>query len=114
ESGDAIVAAMRIVLARLFWQAEGRTNYVTKHFRLAIDVGNTVYTDGAQRETLVSGMVNYMFHLGSKHAEDGQCVISEEMLSRCPEGLRPYFVPCGSFGGKKIWRMREVLLPHST
>ncbi len=114
ESGDAIVAAMRIVLIRLFWQAEGRTNYVTKHFRLAIDVGNTVYTDGAQRETLVSDMVNYMFHLGGKHAEDGQCVISEEMLSRCPEGLRPYFVPCGDFGGKKIWRMREVLLPHST
>ncbi|TVR88556.1 MAG: hypothetical protein EA428_11665, partial [Spirochaetaceae bacterium] len=98
ESGDAIVAAMRIVLGRLFWQAEGRTNYITKNFRLAIDVGNTVYSDGSQRETLVSDMVNYMFHLGGKHAKDGQCVISEEMLSRCPEGLRSYFVPCGSFG----------------
>jgi len=114
ESGDAVLAAMRVVLSRLFWQAEGRTNYVTKHFRLAIDVGNTVYSDGSQRETLVSDMVNYMFHLGGKHAQDGQFVLSEEMLSRCPEGLRPYFVPSGSFGGKKIWRMRDILVPHST
>lgn len=114
ESGDAVLAAMRIVLSRLFWQAEGRTNYVTKHFRLALDLGNTVYSDGAQRETLVSDMVNYMFHLGGKHAQDGQLVLSEEMLSRCPEGLRAYFVPCGRFGGKKIWRMRHVLLPHPT
>jgi hypothetical protein len=114
ESGDAIVAAMRIVLIRLFWQAEGRTNYVTKNFRLALDVGNTVYSDGAQRETLVSDMVNFMFHLGAKHARDGQFVISTELLSQCPDGLRPYFVPNGSFGGKKIWRMRDVVLPHSS
>ncbi|MCA1753361.1 MAG: hypothetical protein LC641_01410 [Spirochaeta sp.] len=114
ESGDAIVAAMRIVLIRLFWQAEGRTNYVTKNFRLALDVGNTVYSDGSQRETLVSDMVNFMFHLGAKHAQEGQFVISTEMLSRCPDGLRPCFVPNGSFGGKKIWRMREFALPHSS
>ncbi len=110
-SGNSIIAALRIVLSRVFWQAEGRTNYVTKYFRLALHVGNVEYQVGHQRETLVSDHMNYLFHLGTEYAADGDFIATREIISRCPPGLRRCFRRFGSYGGREIWRMRPVRTP---
>ena len=110
-SGDSIIVALRIVLKRVFWQAEGRTNYVTKFFRLALHVGNLEYQVGQRREILVSDHMNYLFHLGGEYAADGDFIATREIISRCPPGLRRCFRRFGSYGGREIWRMRPLRTP---
>lgn len=113
-SGDSIVAAMRIMLRRLFWQAEHKTNFVTKYFHMAMHVGNLVYHQGAGRETMVSDLVNFLFHLGGSYAPKNEFILSRDILSRCPPGLRRLFRPHGSFKGVAIWCMQRPLTPRES
>lgn len=113
-SGDSIVAAMRIMLRRLFWQAEQKTNFVTKHFHMAMHVGNLVYHQGVGRETMVSDLVNFLFHLGGSYAPKNEFILSRDILSRCPPGLRRFFRRHGSFKGVEIWCMQRPLTPRES
>ncbi len=109
---DAILAAMRIMLRRIFWQAEHKTNYITKHFRMSLHLGNLVYEEGGSRETLVSDLVNYLFHLGTKFTNPGEFVFTADIGHCCPQGLRSCFVHQGTYRDHEIWRMRRLLTPR--
>lgn len=111
-NADAVTGTIHVYLRGMFWQAETRTNYLTERYRLALHVGNVVFEQGVKRETLVSDTINYLFHLGGMHAEPGQFVATEPVVSRCPDGFRHCFVPADSFKGLKIWRMRHILRPE--
>ncbi|MFP4643175.1 MAG: hypothetical protein ACLFM0_02340 [Spirochaetales bacterium] len=109
---EAITAGMRIMLRRIFWQAERKTNAITKHFRMSLHVGNLVYREGGDRETLVSDLVNYLFHLGTKFTNPGEFVFTADIGHCCPAGLRPYFVYQGSYRSHEIWRMKRLRTPR--
>ncbi|MFW5995208.1 MAG: hypothetical protein ACOCRN_03775 [Spirochaetia bacterium] len=111
-SGDSIIAVMRIMLRRLFWQAEGKTNFVTKHFHMAMHVGNLVYHQGTGRETMVSDLVNFMFHFGGHYTPRNELLLTREILSRCPRGLRRFFRRHGTYEGLEIWSMQRPLTPR--
>ena len=108
---DAILAGMRIMLRRIFWQAEQKTNFITKHFRMSLHVGNLVYREGGDRETLVSDVVNYLFHLGTKFTNPGEFVFTADIGHCCPDGLQPYFEYQGSYSSHDIWRMKKFRTP---
>ncbi len=103
----APICGLRILLSRVFYDAEesplpGRTS-----FRLALSVGSTVYNAGDSGK-IVSDGVNSIFHLGRRFVRPGQFVLTAEAAGLTPEPLRPYMVPTGSFEGRRILRM---LLP---
>lgn len=109
---EAILAGMRIMLRRIFWQAEQKTNFITKHFRMSLHVGNLVYREGGDRETLVSDLVNYLFHLGTKFTPPGEFVITADIGHCCPHGLRSCFEYQGRYRSHEIWRMKKLLTPR--
>ena len=84
----------------------------TKHFRLSLHVGNTTYREGSDRETLVSDLVNYLFHLGTKFTHPGEFVFTADIGHCCPHGLRSCFEYQGSYRSHEIWRMKKLLTPR--
>ena len=73
---------------------------VPVEFTCALHYGQTVFQAPGKTGGIISETVNYIFHLGSKKAEEGRLTISgnvpEEVLSG---GLQDFFSPVGVFEG---------------
>jgi hypothetical protein len=75
---------------------------------VALHYGKTVFRAPGATGTLVSDAVNYIFHLGAKHAEPGRLTISAEVSDEAiPEGLKDMFLDAGTFEGLPIRRSRR-------
>ena len=106
ESIPMIEAGMKLILDRTIISAEYYTYNTLITYRMAIHVGNTVYRPRGDTGTLVSGTVNFLFHLGQKFLKPGNFLVTETAAPFIPEGLADCFRPAGTFEQTKILRMR--------
>jgi hypothetical protein len=77
-------------------------------FTFALHYGKTLFRAPGATGTVVSDAVNYIFHLGAKHAEPGRLTISADVSGDAvPEGLAGLFVDAGIFEGIPIRHSRR-------
>jgi hypothetical protein len=97
---------LRILLSRVFFDAEESPLPGRLSFRMALSIGSTVY-DARDTGRIVSDGVNSIFHLGRRFARPGQFVMTADAAAMTPEQLRPFLTPAGTFDGKRILRMLQ-------
>jgi hypothetical protein len=72
-------------------------------FIFALHYGKTVFRAPGKTGTVISDAVNYIFHLGAKHAEPGRLTISADVSDEAvPEGLAGMFTGAGILEGLPI------------
>jgi hypothetical protein len=83
------------------------------NFVFALHYGSITYKPPGNTGTIVSDAVNYIFHLGSKKAENGRLTVSGELPDKTvPEALQDCFIPAGEFEGCKIWHTKKFTYPR--
>jgi class 3 adenylate cyclase len=104
----AALCALRIMLSRVFYDAEESLLPGSLSFRMALSVGSTVYHEN-DTGGIVSDAINSIFHLGRRFTQPGQLFVTEEAAGLVPDPLREYCVPQGTFEGRRILRMLRPL-----
>jgi class 3 adenylate cyclase len=104
----AALCALRIMLSRVFYDAEESLLPGPLSFRMALSVGTTVYHEN-DTGGIVSDAINSIFHLGRRFTRSGQFFMTEEAAALVPDPLREYCVPQGTFEGRRIQRMLRPL-----
>ena len=79
-------------------------------WRMAAHLGDVPWRERATG-TLVSDTLNSMFHLGQQFTPAGSFFVSEDVRALAGEPLRAFFLPAGTYEGRRIWRMRRPLSP---
>ena len=102
-----LLAAFRLLLDRALVGYEVFRLEVPLTFRFAFHSGKTTWRRPGATGTIVSGDVNFIFHLGSKYCADGRITISSELESSIPAPIRDLFVPVGDFEGRRILASRR-------
>ncbi len=102
----AVVCGLRILLGRIFFDAEESPLPGRLSFRMALSVGSTIYRPG-DTDKIVSEGLNAIFHLGRRFVRPGQFLLTAEAAALTPEPLRPWLVPAGSYEGHKIVRLLQ-------
>lgn len=100
----APMCGVRILLSSVFYDHEESLLPGRLSFRMALSVGTTAYREGDTGK-IVSDAVNSIFHLGRKFTGPGQFVVTSEAYDLVPPQLRGYFLPAGSYEGRRILRM---------
>jgi hypothetical protein len=104
----AVEASLRMILNSPLIGIEKLGLSVPAAFTFALHYGSTVYRAPGKTGTVVSDAVNYIFHLGAKHAEPGRLTISAEVSSEViPESLEGLFVNAGNFEAIPIRHSRR-------
>ncbi|MDR2607341.1 MAG: hypothetical protein LBC57_03030, partial [Treponema sp.] len=99
----AVEAALKFLLAGPLVTIEFLGLSIPVHFTAALHYGKTVYRAPGKTGTVVSDAVNYIFHLGAKHAESGRLTISADVPPEAVgEGLEDLFSDAGVFEGIPI------------
>jgi len=76
-------------------------------FSFALHCGSTEFAPPGKTGTIVSDAVNYIYHLGSKHAGPGRLTVSEEAAKvAVTRRFEDLFTPAGSFEGRAILHSR--------
>jgi len=77
-------------------------------FSFALHSGSTEFAPPGKTGTIVSDAVNYIYHLGSKHAGPGRLTVSEEAakLTVTPR-FEDLFTPAGNFEGRAVLHSRR-------
>jgi hypothetical protein len=104
----AALCGLRILLSRIFYDAEESPLPGRLSFRMAVSVGATVYKPG-DTGRIVSDAVNSIFHLGRRFTRPGQYLLTADAAALTPEPLRPCLVPAGTYEGRRILRMLQPL-----
>ena len=107
----APLCGLRILLSRIFYDAEVSLLPWPLSFRMALTVGSTVYLE-SDTGGIVSESINSIFHLGKRFASPGQFLLTTEAAALAPAPLQGYFVPAGTFEGRRILRMLQPLPSH--
>jgi len=110
EGTAPAVCGLRLLLARLFYDVEESLLPGFLSFRMALSVGRTVYHE-TNTGGIVADSLNSIFHLGRRFARPGQFLLTADALELAPPSVRGYCVPAGSFEGRKIFRMTQLLSP---
>jgi hypothetical protein len=77
-------------------------------FSFALHSGSTEFAPPGKTGTIVSDAVNYIYHLGSKHAGPGRLTVSEEAARLAiTHRFEDLFTPAGSFEGRAILHSRR-------
>jgi class 3 adenylate cyclase len=100
----APVCALRILLSSIFYDIEESPLPGRLSFHMALSVGETVYREN-DTGRIVSDAINSIFHLGQRCAKPGQFLCSAEAYDLVPQPLRSFFVPSGTFEGRRVLRM---------
>ncbi len=108
SSCDALLSAFRLILNRSIISTELFRYQILMSYRIALEIGNTVYHPRGNTGTVISDTVNFLFHLGKKFAKPGNLYLTDAVTPYIPEGLKACFLPAGAFEGREITRM---LLP---
>jgi hypothetical protein len=103
---DAIVTCLKLVLDRVLLSAEQFSYGTIISYRIALHIGNTLYKARGNTGTIVSGDVNFLFHLGQKFAEPGNFYLTDPVTRFIPKGMESNFIKMGSFENVEITRMR--------
>ncbi|MDR1278026.1 MAG: hypothetical protein LBK02_04685 [Treponema sp.] len=79
-------------------------------FIFALHYGKTVFRAPGKTGAVVSDAVNYIFHLGTKHAGPGRLALSADVSDEVvPEGLADVFTAAGIFEGLPIRHSRRFI-----
>lgn len=103
---DAILTCFKLVLDRLLISAEQFSYGTIISYRIALHIGNTIYKARGNTGTIVSGDVNFLFHLGQKFAEPGNFYLTDPVTRFIPKGMESNFIKMGSFENVEIARMK--------
>jgi hypothetical protein len=104
----AVEASLKMIANSRLMGIEKLGLSVPVDLTIALHYGKTVFRAPGATGTVVSDAVNYIFHLGAKHAEPGRLTISAEVGDEAvPEGLRDLFLDAGTFEGLPIRRSRR-------
>ena len=104
----AALCALRIMLSRVFYDAEESLLPGPLSFRMALSIGSTVYHEN-DTGGIVSDAINSIFHLGRRYTRPGQFFLTDEAATLVPDPLREYCVPQGTFEDRRILRMLRPL-----
>lgn len=107
RSCDAILTCYRMMLNRTIISAEEFEFDTLLSYRIALHIGNTVYWPRGKTGTIISGSVNFIFHLGHQFAEPGGFYITSAAYQLLPKGLESSFVERGEFEGNRIYEMKR-------
>ncbi len=107
EGTSPILAAFRLILDRALVGYEMFRLEVPLTFRFSFHAGRTVWRRPGSTGTIVSGDVNFIFHLGAKYCSDGRITLSAETESSIPAPIRDLFLPAGDFEGRRILASRR-------
>ncbi|UCB47203.1 MAG: hypothetical protein JSV25_07275 [Spirochaetota bacterium] len=110
---NAILTCFRLMLDRTIISAEDIAFNTLLSYRIALHVGNTLYRKQGDTGDIVSDSINSIFHLGQKYAEPGNFYVTQDVFSFIPKGLSDYFVPAGTYEGRRIMRMRTIEEPET-
>jgi hypothetical protein len=102
----ALLCGLKILLSRVFYDAEESPLPGMLSFRMALSTGTTVY-HANDTGKIVSDVINSIFHLGRRYAKPGAFLVSSEAAALAPEPLRPCLVPAGTYEGRRILRMLQ-------
>ncbi|MEJ2663473.1 MAG: hypothetical protein P8107_05410 [Spirochaetia bacterium] len=107
---ESVYCGFRIMLYKLMHDVEESLfpNFIS--FRIALLLGNVTYQEN-DTGNVISDSINTIFHLGRKHAQEGQFYITKDILQFAPKPLVDYFIPVGKFEEIPIYRMRKPVLP---
>jgi hypothetical protein len=108
-SCPAVLCGLRLVLSKVFYDAEACPLPGPLSFRMALSVGSTVYHEN-DTGGIVSDAINSIFHLGRRYTRPGRFVMTEAAAAFAPAPLREHCVAEGTFEGRRILRM---LCPRS-
>jgi len=76
-------------------------------FSFALHSGYTEFAPPGKTGTIVSDAINYIYHLGSKHAGPGRLTVSDEAAKAAiTRRFEDLFTPAGSFEGRAIRHSR--------
>jgi len=100
----APLCALRILLSSIFYDCEQSILPGRLSFRMALSVGRTVYREG-DTGRIISDAVNSIFHLGRRFTRPAQFMLTSDAYELVPQQLRDFFLPAGSYEGRRIYRM---------
>ncbi|MGA2975582.1 MAG: hypothetical protein ABSF77_09765 [Spirochaetia bacterium] len=100
----APVCGLRILLSSIFYDVEESLLPGRLSFRMALSLGATVYHEH-DTGRIVSDAINSIFHLGQRFTPPGQFLLTAEAYDLVPPALREFFLPSGTFEGRRILRM---------
>jgi hypothetical protein len=104
---NPVLAAFRLLLDRALIGYEVFKLETPLTFRFAFHYGATIWKPPGSTGTIVSDDVNFIFHLGTKAAEDGVILVSEESKDSVPICLRDLFASAGDFEGRTLWASKR-------
>lgn len=104
----AVTCAFRLILFKHLYDVEQSVFPGFVSFRTVLHIGNTVYRE-EDTGGLISDSLNSIFHLGQHFAPPGSFCATAEALEYAHPALRGFFRECGSFEGRRIYRMRLPL-----
>lgn len=107
EGTSPILAAFRLILDRALVGYEVFRLEVPLTFRFSFHAGKTLWRRPGFTGTIVSGDVNYIFHLGSKFCSDGRITLTTDMEQHIPAPIRDLFVAAGDFEGRRLLASRR-------
>ena len=107
EGTSPVLAAFRLILDRALIGCEVFRLEIPLTFRFSFHSGTTIWRRPGSTGTIVSGDVNFIFHLGAKYCSDGRITLSAETESSIPAPIRDLFVPAGDFEGRRILASRK-------
>lgn len=100
ETMNPVLAAFRLILDRAIIGYEVFHLEIPLSFHFAFHAGTTMWRPPGATGTVVSDDVNFIFHLGTKAAQDGTILVSGKATPSIPDCLLDLFVPKGSFEGR--------------
>ncbi|MDR1899939.1 MAG: hypothetical protein LBQ55_08035 [Treponema sp.] len=104
----AIAASLRMICATPLIGMEKLGLSIPVNLTFALHYGKTVFRAPGKTGTVVSDAVNYIFHLGAKHAEPDRLTVSADIGGgTVPPGLEELFVDAGEFEGIPIRHSRR-------
>jgi hypothetical protein len=104
----SLTCGFRLMLFKHLYDVEGSHFPHFLSFRTVLQIGNTTYTE-EDTGHIVSDSLNSIFHLGQQFIPPGSFCVTDEVLQFGHAVLRSYFVPAGTFEGRKILRMRRLV-----
>ncbi|MDR0403687.1 MAG: hypothetical protein LBH35_08890 [Treponema sp.] len=104
----AIVSCVRMLISAPQIAIETLNLTIPVNFVFSLHYGSIAYRPPGKTGSVVSDAVNFIFHLGTKRAEQGRLTISGEVpdLTISPE-MEELFVNAGEFEGRQLVHSRK-------
>jgi hypothetical protein len=106
----AVTASLKTLIGAPMVAMETLGLSILPDFIFAMHYGKITYKAPGKTGTVVSDAVNFIYHLGAKHAETGRLTISGEVPEEAvPRRLDDVFTDAGEFEGRSIRHSRRFI-----